>query len=306
VSTPAAIAPIPAPARDGAAPAATLAAAGLGVRRQGRWLLDGVDLTLAAGEVLVLLGANGAGKSTLLKCLAGEILPEQGQVLLNGRALGRWRPADAARRRAVLPQASPLSFPFTALEVVLMGRIPHGGLQGSAGAADLGIAAAALAATEVAHLAERRYTTLSGGERQRVHLARVLAQLWEPLPGGEPQWLLLDEPTASLDLAHQHGVLTLARRWAADPTARRGVLVVLHDLNLAAQYAERIAVLKEGRLLISGTPAAVLTPGLIEAAFGLAVSVLPHPELDCPLIVPRVRRGGGLAASERPATGLLR
>ncbi|WP_322789105.1 heme ABC transporter ATP-binding protein [Thiohalocapsa halophila] len=268
--------------------AATLSALGIGVQRQGRPLLEDVALTLTAGELLVLLGANGAGKSTLLKCLAGELAPDRGQVLLNGRALERWRPLDAARRRAVLPQASPLSFPFTALEVVLMGRIPHGGAQRGTGSADLTIAAEALAAAEADHLVQRRYTTLSGGERQRVHLARVLAQLWEPLPDDEPQWLLLDEPTASLDLAHQHSVLALARRWVHRSGRRRlGVLVVLHDLNLAAQYADRIAVLKQGRLLLAGTPRDVLQPDAVQDAFGLPVRVLPHPELDCPLIVPR-------------------
>ena len=268
--------------------AAILSAAGIGVQRQGRQLLEDVDLSLTAGEVLVLLGANGAGKSTLLKCLAGELAPDRGQVLLNGRPLSRWRALDAARRRAVLPQASPLNFPFTALEVVLMGRIPHGGAQRGTGSADLTIAAGTLAAAEADHLAQRRYTTLSGGERQRVHLARVLAQLWEPLPDEEPQWLLLDEPTASLDLAHQHSVLGLARRWVHRSGRRRlGVLVVLHDLNLAAQYADRIAVLKQGRLLVAGAPREVLQPAQVQDAFGLPVRVLPHPELDCPLIVPR-------------------
>lgn len=258
------------------------------MRRQGRWLLDGVSLSVGAGEVLVLLGANGAGKSTLLKCLAGDLRPERGQVQLNGRALHHWSALEAARRRAVLPQASPLSFPFTALEVALMGRIPQGGPS----AADMEIALAALGAAEAEHLAERRYTTLSGGERQRVHLGRVLAQLWEPLPGDEPRWLLLDEPTASLDLAHQHSVLALARRWASSGRSQRGlgVLVVLHDLNLAAQYADRVAVLKQGRLLEQGRPQEVLRPQPIFDAFGLPVRVLPHPELDCPLIVPRAPR----------------
>ncbi len=270
----------------------TLRAVGIGVQRGGRSLLAEVDLALGTGEVLVLLGANGAGKSTLMKCLAGELGADQGQVLLNGRELHRWRALELARRRAVLPQASPLSFPFTALEVARMGRIPHGGARASSEADDLTIAAEALAAAEAEHLAERRYTTLSGGERQRVHLARVLAQLWEPLPGDEPQWLLLDEPTASLDLAHQHGVLALVRRWAhrlgRRPVARRlGVLVVLHDLNLAAQYGDRVAILKQGRLLASGTPAEVLQPEQIQTAFGLPVRVIPHPDSECPLIIPR-------------------
>ncbi|EXJ16452.1 hemin ABC transporter ATP binding protein [Imhoffiella purpurea] len=248
--------------------------------RDGRALIDGVSLTLNPGEVLVILGANGAGKSTLLRCLSGELRPDAGEIRLNGVPLAAWSSGDCARRRAILPQQSPLNFPFTALEVAAMGRIPHGG----PGPGDTRIAAAALAAAEAEHLAERRYTTLSGGERQRVHLARILAQLWSPLPNDEPRYLLLDEPTASLDLAHQHATLALARRW----TDRNiGVLVVLHDLNLAAQYGDRIALMKQGRLLALDRPRAVLEPPLIEQAFGLPVSVIPHPEMGCPLVIPR-------------------
>lgn len=259
-----------------------LEAESLRLVRAGRVLLDGVDLRVCPGEVLALLGPNGAGKSTLLRCLGGELTPDAGRVRLNGRALTDWRPRELARRRAVLPQHSALEFPFSALEVVLLGRIPHGG----PGRGDRQRALAALAAAEVAHLAGRAYTTLSGGERQRVHLARVLVQLWEALPGAEPRWLMLDEPTASLDLAHQHASLALARRWAGQGV---GVLVVLHDLNLAAQYADRIAVLQAGRLLALDTPRTVLQPALIARAFGLAVRVLPHPELDCPLVIPTAR-----------------
>ncbi len=265
----------------------SLEAAGLRVSRGGRALIDGVSLTLSPGQVLVILGANGAGKSTLLRCLSGELGPDAGEVHLNGRPLPRWPAGDCAKRRAILPQQSPLSFPFTALEVAAMGRIPHGG----PGLDDTRIAAQALAAAEADHLAERRYTTLSGGERQRVHLARVLTQLWEPLPNDEPRYLLLDEPTASLDLAHQHTTLALARRWT---DRNLGVLVVLHDLNLAAQYGDRIALMKEGRLLAVDQPRTVLEPTGIEHAFGLPVRVIPHPELDCPLIVPRVASPSGL------------
>ncbi len=227
-----------------------------------------------------MLGPNGAGKSTLLRCLSGELVPDSGKIHLNGRPLPSWPPRECAKRRAVLPQQSPLSFPFTGLEVALMGRIPHGG----PGRGDIAIAGQALLATEAGHLRERSYITLSGGERQRVHLARVLTQLWEPLPEDEPRFLLLDEPAASLDLAHQHGALGLARQWA-----RRGlgVLVVLHDLNLAAQYGDRIAVLKDGQLIASGPAHRVLQAELIAESFGLPVRVIPHPELDCPLIVPR-------------------
>ncbi|TCT18099.1 heme ABC transporter ATP-binding protein [Thiobaca trueperi] len=267
----------------------SLEAHGLRLIRNGRALIDGVSFSLHPGEVLVILGANGAGKSTLLRCLSGELTPDAGEIRLNGVPLGRWSAADCARRRATLPQQSPLSFPFTALEVAAMGRIPHG----DPGASDTRIAVEALAAAEVAHLAERRYTTLSGGERQRVHLARILAQLWTPLPDDEPRYLLLDEPTASLDLAHQHATLDLARRW----TDRRiGVLVVLHDLNLAAQYGDRIALMKAGRLLAVDRPQVVLEPANIEHVFGLPVRVIPHPELDCPLVIARQASAQGFRA----------
>lgn len=270
----------------------SLEARGLRVRRGGHTLLDEVGLSLHPGEVLVILGANGAGKSTLLRCLSGELQPDAGAIRLNGIPLGHWSTADCAKRRAILPQHSPLNFPFTALEVAAMGRIPYGG----PGPGDMRIAVAALAAAEVGHLAERRYTTLSGGERQRVHLARILTQLWTPLPDDEPRYLLLDEPTASLDLAHQHATLDLARRW----TERRiGVLVVLHDLNLAAQYGDRIALMKHGRLLALDQPRVVLEPAGIEHAFGLPVRVIPHPDLDCPLIVPRQAPPRGAATAAR-------
>lgn len=258
----------------------TLDAHDLRVRRGGRNLVDGVSLALHPGEVLVILGANGAGKSTLLRCLSGELQPDTGEIRLNGVPLARWSAGECAKRRAVLPQHSPLSFPFTALEVAAMGRIPHGGT----GPEETRIAAEALTAAEAEHLAERRYTTLSGGERQRVHLARILAQLWSPLPDNEPRYLLLDEPTASLDLGHQHATLALARRWT---NRHIGVLVVLHDLNLAAQYGDRIALMKDGRLLALDCPRAVLEPVGIEHVFGLPVRVIPHPELDCPLVIPR-------------------
>lgn len=255
----------------------TLEALELTVERERRRLLDGVNLTVNPGEVLVVVGANGAGKSTLLRCLAGELTPTRGEVRLNGQSLVQWPLRELARRRAVLPQSSPLNFPFTVLEVALMGRIPHGG----PATRDVPAAMEALTLAEVAHLAGRRYTTLSGGERQRVQLARILTQLWEP--AREPRYLLLDEPTASLDLAHQHTTLALARHWSTRGT---GVLVILHDLNLAAQYADRVAVLQHGRLLAVDHPRAVLEPVLIEQAFGLPVQVIPHPVLDCPLIVP--------------------
>ncbi len=258
----------------------------------GARLLRGVALGVRPGEVVAVVGPNGAGKSTLLKVMAGEQVPTEGAAVLDGRPLAAWAPDDLALRRAVLPQHSALAFGFTAFEVAMLGRMPHA----ARAAEDEAAARRALEAAGVAHLAERRYPTLSGGEQQRVHLARALAQL--DGSATEARYLLLDEPTASLDLAHQHAVLRLAR---AHAEAGGGVLVVLHDLNLAAQYADRLAVLRDGRLLAEGPPADVLDPALVRAAFDVPVVVLPHPCLACPLVVsmpaePAPAKAGGAPA----------
>lgn len=240
-------------------------------------LVENISLTVSPGEVVAVVGANGAGKSTLLKLLAGDLQPQQGAVSLNDILLNRWDQRLRAQHRAVLPQNTTLTFGFTVLEVVLIGRSPH--VRGFERPADYAIARAALAAAQVDHLAQRIYTTLSGGEQQRVQLARVLAQIWE---GTEARYLLLDEPTNNLDLTHQHATLEIACDFA-----RRGVgvLAILHDLNLAAQYADRILMMKAGRSLAFGTPNAILTPQLIHEAFNMPVMVEPHPCLNCPLII---------------------
>lgn len=256
-----------------------LEARNLGVRMGGNMLVDGVSLTVEPGQVLAVVGPNGAGKSTLLRTLSGEIAPDQGAVFFNERPLTEWKAREQAQMRAVLPQSSTLSFAFRVLDVVLMGRTPH--IHGAESHHDIQIARDALTTVEMADFAARSYTTLSGGEQQRVHLARVLAQIWEESPLG-PRYLLLDEPTTSLDLAHQHRTLQIARRSAGQGV---GVLAVLHDLNLAARYADQVLVMREGRSLISGSPHAVFTPETIEAAFDTPVLVIPHPRFDCPLIV---------------------
>lgn len=254
-----------------------LAARNVHVRIGRSALLTGVSLTIASGEVVAVVGPNGAGKSTLLKALCGDVTASQGEVTLNGRRLVAWQRRERARVVAVLPQESTLAFPFTVLEVVLMGRTPHD----SDGQHDRAIARAALDAAGMAAFEQRLYPTLSGGERQRVHVARVLAQVWEE-PGDGPRYLLLDEPTANLDLAYQHHTLETFRQFAAKGA---GVLAVLHDLNLAAQFADRIVVLRDGHQLASGCPHAVLTPGIIEAAFAFSATVMPHPSRACPLVV---------------------
>lgn len=241
-------------------------------------LVNDVSLTLKAGEILTVVGANGAGKSTLLKAICGDIAHQSGQVLLDDKPITTWHKREVAKRRAVLPQSSTLGFAFTALEVTLMGRTPH--VRGTESPRDFEIAREALAAAKVSHLEARTYTTLSGGERQRVQLARVLAQIWES--DGE-RYLLLDEPTNNLDLAHQHVTLDVARWFAQNGV---GVLAILHDLNLAAQYADRILVMKNGRQIAEGEPHHVLTPEIIHQAFDVPVMIQAHPCMNCPLVIP--------------------
>lgn len=240
-------------------------------------VLDGISLDVVAGQVLGVLGPNGAGKSTLLGALCGELTPHRGRVLLHGRPLPDWTGQERAQRLAVLPQVSSLGFAFRVEEVVAMGRLPHRTGQ----ARDREIVTAALEAADALHLAERSYLALSGGERQRVHLARVLAQLW---PGEEGRTLLLDEPTSALDPLHQHTTLQAVRGFADRGAA---VLVILHDLNLAARYCDRILLLENGQPYALDVPDTVLQPDALKAVFGLDVLVQRHPERGHPLIIAR-------------------
>lgn len=249
----------------------------LSVHRDSQCVLSDIDLTLEPGRMLGVLGPNGAGKSTLVGALCGELKPTQGQLWLDDRPLTHWTGPQRARRLAVLPQSSTLSFAFKVQEVVAMGRLPHDGGQQR----DAEIIQAALEAADALHLHDRSYLALSGGERQRVHLARVLAQLW---PGEGGQTLLLDEPTSMLDPLHQHTTLQAVRGFADRGGA---VMVILHDLNLAARYCDRLLLLESGRPFASGTPEEVLVPDALKAVFGLEVLVQRHPERGHPLIIAR-------------------
>ena len=242
---------------------------------RGRELVSSVDFTLKPGAVTAILGPNGAGKSTLLKLLCRQIKPTSGRVFYADKPLEDWNARALARQRAVLPQHSVVPFEFTALDIVLLGRSPHGD---SARCEDMALAA--LQRTDCAHLASRTVNTLSGGELQRVHLARVLVQL-TPCEKQPAHTLLLDEPTSSLDLAHQHTTLRIAREMAA---AGVSVLVVLHDLNLAAQYADHVVVMTSGRLHTEGTPREVLTPSLVAEVFGVEARILENPFGSAPAV----------------------
>lgn len=269
------------PARAGRG-AVTLRAEQVAVRRGDRVVLDGVDLEVRVGEVLALVGPNGAGKSTLLAALAGDHPVAAGEVTVGDRPLAEFSAAALARRRAVLPQQHAVGFAFTALQVVRMGRAAWARTDRSRD--DETTVAAALAEADVTHLAHRPFPALSGGERARVALARVLAQ--------DTQTLLLDEPTAALDLGHQETVMQVVRGRADAGTA---VVVVLHDLNLAAAYADRVCVLAGGRVAADGPPAQVLTGKLLTRVYHYPVRVHPHPGTGAPLVLPL--RAGDAAAS---------
>ncbi|HVK99757.1 MAG TPA: heme ABC transporter ATP-binding protein, partial [Dongiaceae bacterium] len=224
-----------------------------------------------------VVGPNGAGKTTLFRLLAGELTPCTGDIQFNGRDMPRWPLTQLARMRAVLPQSSTLQFAFTVQEVVAMGRMPHATGQ----RIDADIVQEVMQVCDVHRLATRPYPALSGGERQRVQLARVLAQVWQPVADGE-RLLLLDEPTSALDIAHQIELMQVVRRVCAADIA---VLVILHDLNLAARFAHRILMLHDGRLVAQGTPDEVLQPDLIECVFSVKTQIIKHPIYGCPLVV---------------------
>ncbi|GGZ43060.1 MULTISPECIES: heme ABC transporter ATP-binding protein [Streptomyces] len=261
---------LPSPVAPGSA---AVEAAGLSVRLGQRQVLDSVDLTAHAGEVVALVGPNGAGKSTLLAALAADLAPAGGEVRIDGRPAAAWAAPELALRRSVLPQSAVLSFPFPVEDVVRMGRAPWAGTERED--EDDAAVAAAMAATEVTRFAARPFSALSGGEKARVALARVLAQR-APL-------MLLDEPTAALDLRHQELVLRICRERAA---AGDAVVVVLHDLGLAAAYADRAAVLHDGRIAELGPPETVFSGELLGEVYRQPVEVFPHPRTGTPLIVP--------------------
>ena len=255
---------------------------------EGRPVLRGVDLHVAAGEVVALVGPNGCGKTTLLRAVSGVLRIERGDVRLAGDALRSLSSRERAQRLAVVPQGAALPPGFTALEQVLLGRTPYVGLIGAEGPEDLAAARKAMLLTDCWPFAERPVEELSGGERQRVVLARALAQ--------EPRILLLDEPTSHLDLAHQVRTFQLAAQLGRD--LGLAVLAAVHDLTLASLFADRIAFLEGGRITLEGTPHEALRPETIERVYGLPVAVMAHPTTGRPVVLPDPSRNGH--ASETP------
>lgn len=240
-------------------------------------ILNNVSTHFNAGELTVILGPNGTGKSSLLKIITGELISENRNTTISyfEQDAASWQPEHIAKHLGVLPQSSNLTFNFKVEDVVLLG-----GIALSASDSEIkAIAAENMQLTEVSSLVGRRYPTLSGGEKQRVHLARVLTQLAQ---SGDKKVLLLDEPTAALDLSHQHSTLALAKKMAK---AGAAVIIVMHDLNLAAQYADRLLMLNQGSIVADGTPWQVLTEENIVAVYQCQVTIMAHPQHGYPLVL---------------------
>ncbi|TVP56779.1 MAG: heme ABC transporter ATP-binding protein [Halomonadaceae bacterium] len=255
------------------------------VQAGGRTLLDGINCTLQPGELLCVLGANGAGKSTLLSALCGDHRLHRGTVTLDGIPLSRYRAGELATRRAVMPQSSHLGFPFQSREVVELGRMPFNEPR----AVTQQATRECLSLTATTHLTRARYPALSGGEKQRIQLARVLAQLW-PFTAGSTRYLFLDEATASLDPLHQQQVFSLARQLSQRGL---GVMAVVHDMNLASRFADRLLLLKDGQVLAAGPPDEVMSPNLIAEAFaGLKTRIVADAEDGRPWIQPLSEQNG--------------
>lgn len=248
-----------------------LTASDLTFRADGRKLIDSVSVGFAPGQLHLIIGPNGAGKSTLIRLLARLLRPDGGRVLYGGGDVAHWKERDLAQRRALLSQAVEVAFSMPIRELVLMGRYPHFGAR--PGAADLEICEEAIRFFDLAEMAERSYGTLSGGEKQRVQFARVLAQIWRPLEGAT-RYLFLDEPLTFLDIHHQIDFMEKLRVFASQQDVV--VVGVVHDLNLASQFADRLVLLHHGCILAHGGTRDVLTEDYLHAAFEVSPVLLTN------------------------------
>jgi iron complex transport system ATP-binding protein len=248
------------------------------VRVGDRVILSEIDLAVGHGEIVALVGPNGAGKSTLLRAISGEVRLSAGRIDIKGRPLAHYSPRELAQHRAVLSQHTNVSFDFSVEEVVAMG-----GSNASQGSLH-GISRKVIERCDILHLLDRPVTRLSGGEQQRVHFARVMLQLLSAADNFKPGFLLLDEPTASLDLSHQLRMIEIAREIAKEGT---GILLVIHDLNLAAMLADRVAMMKAGRIVATGRPESVIRDDMMADVFEVrhAVGIVPAP--PTPFVLPQ-------------------
>jgi iron complex transport system ATP-binding protein len=234
-----------------------------------------LSFVLAPGELVGLVGPNGCGKTSVIKALSGILPLRAGEVSVGGQNLQQISRNELARLVGVVPQNPYLPETFSVSEVVMLGRNPHLGWLSSESSHDLAVVWWAMQKTEITHLAKRRMGELSGGERQRVTIARVLAQ--------EPQAILLDEPTANLDLSHQVEILELVKSLCS--SKRLCGLIAIHDINMAAQYCDRLIMLKDGQIFAEGRPDEVITAVNIKAVFGASSTVYPHPENRLPVVL---------------------
>ena len=243
----------------------------------GRKLLNKVSLEVIPGSFTAIAGPNGAGKTSLLKVLSGESSTYEGVIGINGTVIKKYSVADLSKVRAVLPQSSHLQFPFSVRQIVEMGKQHYS----SIAAQHRTLMNEVMELTGITGWSERNYLTLSGGEQQRVQLARVMAQVWETK--SYPRYILLDEPTSSLDIAQQQLIVNLVKQ-ACERNI--GVLAIVHDLNQVAQFADKLYFLKEGSIVAQGNPKEVFTKSIIEETFCCRVNVYHDPCTDCPYIVP--------------------
>jgi len=255
----------------------------LSYRVRDRIILRNIDLSIYPGAFTAVVGPNGAGKSTLLKAMAGELHSHQGEIMINGRAALAFNPRELSLIRAVLPQNTTVNLAFTVEQMVMLGRQGHRAtrLENERVLADV------MTLTGVTSFAQRNYLTLSGGEQQRVQLARVLAQVWDETL--YPRYILLDEPTSSLDMAQQQLIFGLARQACA---RNIGVMAIVHDLNQALQFADHLCFLRNGAVMAQGEARAVFTKSAIEETFGCRVNLYHDPVNDCPYIIPALGPDG--------------
>lgn len=241
-------------------------------------ILKNINAAFMPGEFNMILGQNGSGKSSFLKIFSGEISRFSGSVSYNNMPLSGYKKAALAKIRAVMSQQPELSFPLTVEEVVMMGRYPH--FEFSPARKDVSICNEVMNRMNLESFRERNYLTLSGGEKQRVQYARVLAQIWPE--DDTTRYLFLDEPLTSLDIAYQQEFLEIARELKSTNMV---LIAVMHDLNLAAQYGDKLFFLKEGELVATGSPANVLSTGLLEKVFGVKTTIIPNPVTGLPLVI---------------------
>lgn len=253
-----------------------LSATNISVSLGGNRLVDHTSLRLHAGEVLAIIGPNGAGKTSLVRALTAELPVTAGEIVLNDRPMAAYSLEQRARHLAMLSQHTELNFPFTVDEVVHLGRIPHA----SGKQEDDRIVEETLRAVDMLDRRRQLYTCLSGGEKQRVQLARVLAQVWRPADA-LARLLILDEPTASLDVSHTRQLMRVIRDLAGQ---QMGIIMILHDFNLAARFADRVLVMARGEKVVEGTPGEVFTADNMLRFFQVQTHILPHPKTGRPMV----------------------